>query len=182
MTERWRYDEVKKIEGVEIRKFHASVFADVTVHSPFNMAGSLGFRPLVTYISQNQIEMTAPVLQEKVGDQSWTVSFVMPEGAQLSDLPLPKNSDVKLRQVPEHFAAALSFSGASSWKTIEQKERELRKILGHAGISISGFTNQVLLSLLPLGKTLKIAISTIRSLDISVPVVSRSKKQSGFVS
>ena len=122
MTERWRYDEVKKIEGVEIRKFHASVFADVTVHSPFNMAGSLGFRPLVTYISQNQIEMTAPVLQEKVGDQSWTVSFVMPEGAQLSDLPLPKNSDVKLRQVPEHFAAALSFSGASSWKTIEQKD------------------------------------------------------------
>lgn len=138
MTERWRYDEVKKIEGVEIRKFHASVFADVTVHSPFNMAGSLGFRPLVTYISQNQIEMTAPVLQEKVGDQSWTVSFVMPEGAQLSDLPLPKNSDVKLRQVPEHFAAALSFSGASSWKTVEQKERELRKILDHAGISISG--------------------------------------------
>jgi len=138
MTERWRYDVVKRINNVEIRKFHSSVFADVTVDSPFSVAGSLGFRPLVTYISQNQIEMTAPVLQEKVGEQAWTVSFVMPEGAQLSALPVPKNSEVALREVPEHFAAALSFSGMSAWKTIEAKEQELRKTLEGAGIAISG--------------------------------------------
>jgi hypothetical protein len=138
MTERWRYDVVKRISNVEIRKFHRCIFADVTVNSPFSMAGSLGFRPLVTYISQNQIEMTAPVLQEKVGEQSWTVSFVMPEGAELSALPLPKNSEVMLREVPEHFAAALSFSGLSSWKTVEDKERKLRETLAGAGIAIAG--------------------------------------------
>lgn len=138
MTERWRYDVVKKIGNIEIRKFHPSVFADVTVHSPFNIAGNLGFRPLVTYISQNQIEMTAPVLQEQVGEHSWVVSFVMPEGTQISDLPLPKNSEVKLRHVPEHLAASLSFGGFSSWKTIATKEKELRESLDRAGIAAVG--------------------------------------------
>ena len=140
MTERWKFDVIKHIGKVEIRKFHTCVFADVTVHSPFSMAGSLGFRPLVSYISQNQIEMTAPVLQEKAGEQSWVVSFVMPEGAELSRLPLPKNSDVILRKVPEHFSAALSFGGFTSWKTIEQKEGELRKVLQSEGITTAGPT------------------------------------------
>lgn len=138
MTERWQYDVVTRIGKVEIRKFHSSVFADVIVHTPFSMAGSVGFGPLVTYISQNQIEMTAPVLQEQVGEQSWTVSFVMPEGAILSELPLPKNSTVTLRQQPEHFAAALAFSGFTSWKKVQAMERELRGILESKGIATSG--------------------------------------------
>src|SRR5690606_4167315 len=50
-----------------------------------------------------------------------------------------------------------------------------------AGMGICGFTNQVLLSLFPLGKTFKIEISTIRSLATLVPVVSRSKKHMGLV-
>lgn len=140
MTERWKFDVIKHIGKVEIRKFHASVFADVRVNSPFNMAGSLGFRPLVTYISQNQIEMTAPVLQEKVGEQSWMISFVMPEGAELSQLPIPKNSEVILRHVPDHFAAALSFGGFTSWKNVKEKEGELRKVLQREGITTAGPT------------------------------------------
>src|SRR5690606_7346527 len=49
------------------------------------------------------------------------------------------------------------------------------------GIGIPGLTNHVLLSSFPLGYTLRTAISTIRSLVMLTPVVSKSKKQMGFV-
>ena len=49
-----------------------------------------------------------------------------------------------------------------------------------AGIGISGFTYHVLLSLEASGKTFKIQISTILSFEILMPVVSKSKIQSGL--
>ena len=63
MTERQKFDLVKKIPKtkVEIRRYHSCVMADVLVEGPYEQAGSIGFRPLVTYISQNNIAMTAPV-------------------------------------------------------------------------------------------------------------------------
>ena len=48
-------------------------------------------------------------------------------------------------------------------------------------ILIIGFTNHDLLNLLESGKIFKIAISTILSLTMSTPVVSRSKKHMGRV-
>ncbi|MEY3374475.1 MAG: heme-binding protein, partial [Actinomycetota bacterium] len=55
MSERQKFDLVKKIPKtkVEIRRYHSCVMADVLVEAPYEQAGSLGFRPLVTYISQN---------------------------------------------------------------------------------------------------------------------------------
>ncbi len=51
-----------------------------------------------------------------------------------------------------------------------------------SGMGISGFTSQVLLSVLPFGKTFRMEISTIRSFATFVPVVSKSKKHMGLVS
>ena len=80
MTQRQKFDLVKRIPGskVEIRRYHPCVMADVIVEAPYSQAASLGFRPLVTYISKNNIAMTAPVLQESTALSSWIVSFVMP--------------------------------------------------------------------------------------------------------
>ena len=49
------------------------------------------------------------------------------------------------------------------------------------GIGTPGFTFQVWLSLLPFGNTFNMEISTIRSCATLVPVVSKSKKQIGFL-
>ena len=49
-----------------------------------------------------------------------------------------------------------------------------------AGMGISGFTYQVLLSREASGKTFRMQISTILSLEILMPVVSKSKIQSGL--
>ena len=51
-----------------------------------------------------------------------------------------------------------------------------------SGIGIVGFTSQVLLSLFPFGKTLRMAISTILSFATCTPVVSKSKNTIGFSS
>ena len=130
MTERQKFDLIKEVKAknnirFDIRRYHSCVMADVIVNSDYAKAANLGFRPLVTYISQNNIAMTAPVLQEEKGHGSWIVSFVMPANARIEDLPLPKNSKVTLRTISEHTAAALSFRGFTSEATIAKREAEL---------------------------------------------------------
>src|SRR5690606_21812682 len=49
------------------------------------------------------------------------------------------------------------------------------------GMGTCGLTNHVLRSSFPLGNTLRIEISTILSVVMLIPVVSRSKKQMGLV-
>ncbi len=138
MTERQKFDLVKKIENIEIRRYHACVMADVIVDASYSNAGSMGFRPLVSYISENSIAMTAPVLQEQLHTESWVVSFVMPDGMELRDLPIPKNQRVTLRTIHQHTAAALGFSGMTSEAKIHEKEAELRSALTKANLKPTG--------------------------------------------
>lgn len=143
MTERQKFDLLKEVKAsnkvqFEIRRYHSCVMADVIVNAEYSNAANLGFRPLVTYISQNNIAMTAPVLQEEKSAGSWIVSFVMPADARIEDLPLPKNSSVTLRTIPEHTAAALSFRGFTSEATITKREAELREALKLSDVKTSG--------------------------------------------
>ena len=140
MTERQRFDFVKKIprSKVEIRRYHPCVMADVLVEAPYSQAASLGFRPLVTYISQNNIAMTAPVLQESTDSRSWIISFVMPEGMTLADLPNPQSSKVALRTLAEQLAAVLPFTGITTTSKIQEKESELRLALTNESLTPIG--------------------------------------------
>ena len=138
MTERRKFEVIQKIGKVEIRKFLPCVMADVVVNSDYERAGNIGFRPLVTYISRNQIAMTAPVILEENSPKSWTVSFVMPAGKTLKDFPIPKDSQVSLREVPDQYVAALPFSGITNQRKIDEMAATLRNILNKENISIVG--------------------------------------------
>jgi hypothetical protein len=138
MTERQKFDLIKKIGKVEIRNYHSCTMADVTINSDYGSAANLGFRPLVTYISQSNIAMTAPVLQEERNPRSWIVSFVMPADMKLSDLPIPTNSQVSLRTSPAHTAAVLPFSGITTESKIHEKESELRATLQREKLTPTG--------------------------------------------
>ena len=140
MTERQKFDFVKKIprSEVEIRRYHPCVIADVLVEAPYSQAASLGFRPLVTYISQNNIAMTAPVLQESTDSRSWIISFVMPEGMTVADLPNPQSSKVTLRTLAEQHAAVLPFTGITTTSKIQEKESELRLALTNESLTPIG--------------------------------------------
>lgn len=140
MTERQKFDFVKKIprSKVDIRLYHPCVIADVLVEAPYSQAASLGFRPLVTYISQNNIAMTAPVLQESTDSRSWIISFVMPEGMTVADLPNPQSSKVTLRTLAEQLAAVLPFTGITTTSKIQEKESELRLALTNESLTPIG--------------------------------------------
>ncbi|MFZ9360906.1 MAG: SOUL family heme-binding protein [Candidatus Nanopelagicales bacterium] len=129
MTEQQKYSLIKKLDNLEIRKYQKCTMATVEINADYEAAGSIGFRPLVTYISQNNIAMTAPVLQQKTKSDTWLVSFVMPEGMQLSDLPVSPNLNIKLHEVEEYVAAVLTFKGITSKQKIREKESELKELV-----------------------------------------------------
>lgn len=129
MTEQQKFELESKIENIEIRKYYPCVVAEVIISSDFDNATNYGFRPLVTYISQNNIAMTAPVLQEKNESGSWIVSFVMPDGMSIDDLPKAKDTQINLKKIEEHYAAAIVFKGLTNFKKSKEKEQELRQVL-----------------------------------------------------
>lgn len=139
MTQEQKFDLVQRFtkSGVELRRYHECALADVVVQADYQTAGSMGFRPLITYISRNNIAMTAPVIQEP-SNQSWVVSFVMPAGMQAKSLPIPADSKVKLRTLPEHTAAAISFSGVTTESKVKKMEAQLRSAIAEAGLKPIG--------------------------------------------
>lgn len=138
MTEQQKFRVINQFEGFEIREFDSCVVADVSVNGDIDSASSQGFRPLFNYISKNQISMTAPVLEEELAAENWRISFVMPDGSQLSDLPHPVDSPVTLREVPAHLAAALIFRGRTTEKAILQAELRLNTLIKSHGFKVNG--------------------------------------------
>ena len=138
MTEQQKYSLIKKLDNLEIRKYQKCTMATVEINADYEAAGSIGFRPLVTYISQNNIAMTAPVLQQKTKSDSWLVSFVMPEKMKLSDLPISSNLNIKLHEVDEYFAAVLTFKGVTSKQKIREKENELKELVNKYNLNSFG--------------------------------------------
>jgi len=141
MTEQQKYKVVKKFTDFEIRDYEPCLIAEVSVDGSMNQAGSYGFRPLFNYISQNNISMTAPVIQIPVKNDQWKISFVMPSGSDISSLPISKNSDVEIKQIPQGFYACLKFSGNYSETKLEKNLNLLRRALVSESIKEIGNEN-----------------------------------------
>lgn len=161
MTEEQKYIIEKTFPDFEIRRYEPCVLADVTVSADFQSAGSIAFRSLIGYISgsnepnkkiamtspviqetdssasSTKIAMTSPVIQESTKD-SQVISFVMPAGMTLSDMPLPTNAKVTLRQLPEQLVAVSKFTGRWTEAAYDRQLAQLRQRLNSTGIAESG--------------------------------------------
>lgn len=139
-----QYTVVLEEQNFEVRNYEPHVVAETLVNGDFDKAGSKAFSRLFDYISGNntssqKIAMTAPVAQEAesekidmtspVGQQqvngSWAVSFMMPASYSLDTLPVPKDSEVTLRQVPARHMAAVRYSGFWSEKAYTRNKADL---------------------------------------------------------
>jgi effector-binding domain-containing protein len=141
MTEQQKYKVVKKFVDFEIRDYESCNVAEVCVDGSMSQAGSYGFRPLFNYISQNNISMTAPVIQIPVKNDKWRISFVMPSGSDISSLPISRNSDVEIKQIPQGFYACLKFSGNYSEAKLQKNLSLLRGALAREAIKEIGNEN-----------------------------------------
>ena len=142
-TEEAPYTVIKTDDIFELREYAPQLLAEIIVDGDLEGAGNKAFRPLFRYISgdnksRDKIAMTAPVSQEKKGEKismtapvsqqsvqgKWAVSFTMPASYTMETLPVPDDSNIKLRQVPARRVAAVRYSGFwSDEKYLLHKEK-----------------------------------------------------------
>ncbi|MEN9749029.1 MAG: hypothetical protein RL149_107 [Actinomycetota bacterium] len=143
MTEQQPYSVLSSTDGLELRLYPAYVLVQVREPGDFFPAGNRAFQPLLSYISGNnafgqKISMTAPVIQEPLGEQDHLVSFVMPKNFDLENLPFPGSERLKVVAVAEHFAAVIKFSGGWNETKFKAKGEELVAKAKSAGLETEG--------------------------------------------
>jgi hypothetical protein len=142
-TENQKYRLVLKEEGFEIRFYPSATFAKI--NSPgtnYKSVASSGFNKLAGYIfggndQGKSIAMTAPVRME-MSDKGSTMSFVMPEKYQASDLPKPKDASVQIVKSSPQYVAVIRFGGYADDEKINEHRAILLKLIENKGINVTG--------------------------------------------
>ncbi|XP_052176771.1 heme-binding-like protein At3g10130, chloroplastic isoform X2 [Diospyros lotus] len=75
-----------------------------------------------------KMEMTTPVITRKEGQDKWQMSFVMPSKYG-SNLPLPKDPSVRIKEVERKIVAVTAFSGFVTDEEVTRRESILRNAL-----------------------------------------------------
>jgi len=143
MVDQARYDVLKEIGKVELRRYPRLVIARVDGY------GDGGFNILFAFITGNnrqksKIAMTAPVVSEQIAmtapvlSDPDSIAFVMPEGFTLETTPEPLDDRVKIVEIPERDVAALRFSGRWSNSIFKKKSKEMLEELTKAEIETVG--------------------------------------------
>jgi len=143
MVEQARYEVLRKIGKVEIRRYPRLVIARVDGY------GDGGFNILFSFITgsnrqKSNVAMTSPVVSEQIAmtapvlSETGSIAFVMPEGVTLATTPEPLDDRVKIVEIPERDVAALRFSGRWSNSIFKKKSKEMLEELEKGGIKTFG--------------------------------------------
>jgi hypothetical protein len=142
-TENQKYRVVKKEAQYEIRFYPVATFAKIySSGTDYKSVANSGFKKLAGYIfggnDQNKsIAMTSPVRME-MSEKGSTMSFVMPEKYQESDLPKPKDSGVHIVKSSPQYVAVIRFGGYADDAKINEKRDELLALIQKKGIKVAG--------------------------------------------
>lgn len=126
---------------IELRRYPALVVASIDRRGDRGTAVRAGFSPLAGYIFAKQrdgekIAMTAPVTQG-AAEEGWTVSFIMPSGRTLADLPKP-GGDVRLERIEPRRMAAVRFSGRWTDENFAEAAGRLMTWVDSQGLTANG--------------------------------------------
>jgi hypothetical protein len=143
LVETVSYEVVKKLDGVEIRKYPKMIVARVDGY------GDGGFNMLFQFISgqnkqKSKVAMTAPVVSEKIAmtapglPSEGSIAFVMPESYTPETIPWPTDERIKIVESPPRSLAVLRFSGRWGGKAFEKRTKEMLNDLKKAGIVTRG--------------------------------------------
>ncbi|MDC1100804.1 heme-binding protein [Methylophilaceae bacterium] len=154
------FNLIFKEDKFEIREYASKIIAQVEVFGDFDDASSKGFKILADYIFGNnkskngnsRIEMTAPVemepLPQKINmtkpvltegnDNTWIVSFIMPNEFTLETLPEPNNKNIKISSIPKEKYAVIVFSGLVRESSYLEKEKLLNQFIEEKKLKTSG--------------------------------------------
>ena len=139
------YEVVSKKGGLEIRRYPPILIAKVS-----GIPDNASFSILFDYIkganrSKRKVPMTAPVISsEKVPMTSpvlsdgGSFSFVMPDGMDSEDVPLPADPRVSIERIEKRTLAVLRFRGSTSPKRTMKYYERLMERLGSTDMGPSG--------------------------------------------
>ena len=141
MTEEAEFSVTQTRGNVEFRVYPRLVLASVTVNGDFETAPNYGFRPLVQYISGDNVgatklAMTAPVMHVAKSDTSHVISFVLPR--ETSNVPTPRRQELSTHTMDNLTVAAVRFIGTWKESRARRVESDLRAILAEWKISVVG--------------------------------------------
>lgn len=137
-TEQPAYEVERTIGDLEIRRYPARLQARTFVEAPFETAIDEGFRRLARYIfggnaTHERVAMSTPV-SARYAEEGQEVTFTMPPGKHLEDLPRPDDPHIDLVESPARRVAVLKFRGRYKAKTVEAEMRRLRELVDTAGL------------------------------------------------
>lgn len=154
------YTVIETFEDFELRHYPPYLVAEVDARGDFDEAGNDAFRILAGYIfgdnqSATKMSMTAPVesrpadISEKMamtapvtavasGEGRTTYAFVMERKYTMNTLPVPNDSRVRVREMPERVMAARRYSGRWTQERYVHNLESLRAALTKAGIETVG--------------------------------------------
>ncbi|EPS70663.1 hypothetical protein M569_04095, partial [Genlisea aurea] len=138
--------------GFEIREVQGYTIAETTMPGKYGfdfVGASKSFNALAEYLfgknTKNMaMEMTTPVFSRRdeserqttpaittkaENEEKWKMSFVLPSKYDEDDLPLPKDSLVRIEKVPRRIIAVVAFSGFVSDEEVRRCESSLRDLI-----------------------------------------------------
>lgn len=155
-----RWTSVFQDGAFQVRDYAPTVVAETSVNGERGAAINQGFQRLARYIfggnqTSQDIAMTAPVAQQPSGrriamtapvaqapgDGGWTVTFFMPPGSELEDMPRPLDTTVTLRTQPARRMATLRFSGLATRDNLDRHGEELLRRVESRGDVVIGATS-----------------------------------------
>jgi hypothetical protein len=147
MTQRQEFRVIETFRDFEIREYQPCVIAEVKVSADYSSASSRAFSSLFRYISQGnknseKISMTAPVIsaQRPEDSETWYVSFVMPAGSKIENMPQPNDSQVALRDLDSEICVASSYRGKATPELSKKIEKQLRTAAAKENLTLSNET------------------------------------------
>ncbi len=126
----------------EVRHYERLVL--VTTNMPDGMvSASAPFYRLFNYISGEndeaaKIAMTAPVFMEQENKKTKAMSFVLPKQTSLATAPRPSDQTVRLTELKNYVAAAVTFSGVLNQGSVLKHQALLEDWISNRGLKITG--------------------------------------------
>ncbi len=128
-----KFKVLSTFNNIEIRAYKPLLIAEIDVRETRKEAVSQGFRSLADFIfgdniRNDKIKMTAPVVQQS-SSQGWKVSFVMPSGYTIHDIPKPLNNEIIIKEIPARKMAVIKFNGRNEEDNISKYKNKLLKFM-----------------------------------------------------
>ena len=124
-----QYEVIGEFGDIEVRHYDQQVWAQTTVQGDGEEAEEVAFKRLAGYIfgqnKSNEVsKMTVPVIQQS-GADGLTMSFILSKEETGMTVPLPVNTDVVLKTIPERHTVCLRYSGKTDRELTKSKTAEL---------------------------------------------------------